>query len=315
MTAVVDVVIPVFAIVLAGYLCGRFGVLGAASSEALNAFVYYVALPALFFGSMARLPVADILNWPSSSPISAASRSTGFAVLVARFLSRPAAALGLHGLAAMFANTGYMGIPLLITAFGPGAALPAILATVVNGAVIMSIYIVWIEADLSHGAALGPIARDIVRGVARSPLVLSAVAAIPCRRWALRLPTAVATFCDIIGAAAPPAALFAMGLFMVGRSMRAGAREVAWLTALKLILHPLATWVLASRSWRWIRSGRWRRSSWPRCRRDRWLVSWRAKACKRARHHLSARRWRRSATLSWRRDYHMVCERGEVGDM
>jgi len=64
MVAVLNVVLPVFGIGLAGYLCGRFGVLGAASSEALNAFVYYVALPALFFISMARMPLRDILNWP-----------------------------------------------------------------------------------------------------------------------------------------------------------------------------------------------------------------------------------------------------------
>jgi predicted permease len=54
MSAVFNVVLPVFAIMLAGYLAGRFRVLGEPSSEALNRFVYFVALPALFFISMAR---------------------------------------------------------------------------------------------------------------------------------------------------------------------------------------------------------------------------------------------------------------------
>ena len=40
-------VLPVFAIILAGYLAARQGLLGPASSEALNAFVYAVALPPL----------------------------------------------------------------------------------------------------------------------------------------------------------------------------------------------------------------------------------------------------------------------------
>jgi predicted permease len=248
MGAIVDVVLPVFAIILAGYLCGRFRILGEASSEALNAFVYYVALPALFLGSMARLPVGEVLNGPFLvTYLGGVAIVWAFAVGVARLIF-PArgATLALHGLAATFANTGYMGIPLLITAFGPAAALPAIIATVANSAIVLTLGIVIIEADLSRGDAGGAILRDVGRGVARSPLLLSAVAGILLSALGLKLPTAVATFCDILGAAAPPCALFAIGLFMVGRTMTAGAREVAWLAALKLAIHPLATWLLAT---------------------------------------------------------------------
>ena len=44
---------------------------------------------------------------------------------------------------------------------------------------------------------------------------------------------------EILGSAAPPAALFAMGLFMVKKSFRGDRAEIALLTGLKLILHPL----------------------------------------------------------------------------
>ena len=60
MAAIVDVVLPVFAIMLAGYLAGRFRLLGDASSEALNGFVYYGAIPALFFVSMAQAPLGCV---------------------------------------------------------------------------------------------------------------------------------------------------------------------------------------------------------------------------------------------------------------
>ena len=178
MIAVLNVVLPVFGIVLAGYLCGRSGVLGAASSEALNAFVYYVALPALFFISMARVPLSDILNWPF---LFAYGGGALLAALLAVFAGRlwfknRVAEQGLHGLAAIFSNTGYMGIPLLITAFGPEAALPAIIATVLNGAVVMAIGIVIVEIDLSRGEGLAHILADAAKGVLRSPLVLSAAA-------------------------------------------------------------------------------------------------------------------------------------------
>ena len=70
MQAVVNVVLPVFAIVLAGYACGRFRLLGPGGSEALNGFVYFAALPALFFGSLAKVELSQIFNWPYlSAPI------------------------------------------------------------------------------------------------------------------------------------------------------------------------------------------------------------------------------------------------------
>ena len=246
MQAVVNVVIPVFAIVLAGYLCGRFKLLGPGGSEALNGFTYYAALPALFFGSLAKVELAQIFNWSylgayllGMAVVAVAALILGRLVFGAR-----GAALAVQNMAALFSNTGYMGIPLTITAFGQGAALPAILATVVNGALIMGLYILWIEAERSEGSHLLHVARDAVAGVFRSPLVLSAIAGILCSALQVSVPKPVLTFCDIIGAAAPPAALFAMGLFMVGKSFKGDLVEVGLFSALKLVLHPLATFAI-----------------------------------------------------------------------
>ena len=246
MQAVVNVVIPVFAIVLAGYLCGRFKLLGPGGSEALNGFTYYAALPALFFGSLAKVELAQIFNWSYLGAYLLGMAVVGIAALIVGRLVFGArgAALAVQNMAALFSNTGYMGIPLAITAFGQGAALPAILATVVNGALIMGLYILWIEAERSEGSHLLHVARDAVAGVFRSPLVLSAIAGIVCSALQVSVPKPVLTFCDIIGAAAPPAALFAMGLFMVGKSFKGDLVEVGLFSALKLVLHPLATFAI-----------------------------------------------------------------------
>ena len=243
MLAILNVVLPVFGIILAGYLCGRFRLLGEASSEALNRFVYFLALPALFFISTARVGVGDVLNWRFLAGYGGGVIVTAaVAVLGARRLfPNRLAALGLHGLAAIFANTGYMGIPLLVTAFGPAAALPAIIATVLNGAVIMAVGIFIVEIDLSRDRGAGVVVFDALLGVVKSPLVLSAAGGIFCSTLGLPVPEAVARFCDILGAAAPPAALFAIGLFLVGRSLTAGFAETSWLVLHKLLLQPLVT--------------------------------------------------------------------------
>lgn len=247
MVAILNVVLPVFGIILAGYLCGRFGLLGESSSEALNRFVYFLALPALFFISMARVPVADMLNWRFLAAYVGGVVVTAFvAVAVGRLLfPNRLAALGMHGLSAIFANTGYMGLPLLLTAFGPAAALPTIIVTVLNGAVIMAFGIFVVEMDLSRERGAAGVVFDALAGVAKSPLVLSAAAGILSSSLGLVIPEAIGRFCDILGAAAPPAALFAIGLFLVGRSLTAGLGETSWLVLHKLLLQPLVTAAIA----------------------------------------------------------------------
>mgnify|MGYP003634065605 CR=1 FL=1 len=134
MQAVLNVALPVFGIILCGFLAGRAKLLGAASSEALNTFVYWFALPPLIFIGMAQTPVDRILNGPFILAVSLGILGTGVVVVLgSRYLfHNTGPANGLHAMAALFSNTGYMGIPLFIAAFGEDRVLPAVTATVLN---------------------------------------------------------------------------------------------------------------------------------------------------------------------------------------
>ncbi|MEO1017140.1 MAG: AEC family transporter [Pseudomonadota bacterium] len=247
MTAIINVVLPVFAIMLAGYLAGRFRLLGDASSEALNRFVYYGALPALFVVSLANVGADEGLNWAFIAAFGGGLFVTfALSIVIACFVfPNRLGALGLHGMSAIFSNTGYLGIPLLITAFGAPGMLPAILGTVITAAIVMPVCIVILELDMNRGVGPLTILRRVVSAVARNPLVLSAGAGLLFSFFGIALPQPIATFCEIMGAAAGPCALFAIGLFMVGRPLRAGLGEVSWLVLLKLVIQPAITWYFA----------------------------------------------------------------------
>jgi Membrane transport protein len=53
LTAVVEIVLPVFAVILLGYGFGRGGFMSAEGARGIGAFVYYAAIPALLFRGMA----------------------------------------------------------------------------------------------------------------------------------------------------------------------------------------------------------------------------------------------------------------------
>ena len=246
MEAIIDVVMPVFAIILSGWGCGRMGLLGDGASQALNGFVYFAALPALFFAAMAEVPLAQTLNLPFILDYMAATAGVALATWAIGRWRFPATgdALGLQNMSALFSNTGYMGIPLLLTAFGPVGKLPAIIATVLNGAIVMAFYIAVVEFQQSAAEHPLKVLRDAASGVVKSPLVLAAALGIAWSALGVPVPVFLAKYCEILGAAAPPAALFAMGLFMVGKSFRGDMSEISALSALKLLLHPLLAWAM-----------------------------------------------------------------------
>jgi predicted permease len=246
MEAIINVVLPVFAIIASGWFCGRIGLLGDGASQALNGFTYYAALPALFFGAMATAPLAQTFNLPFIIDyLGAVAVLAVLTWLVAArlFPGRTDQSRGdqvaLQNMAANFSNTGYMGIPLLLTAFGEAGKLPAVISTVLNGAIVMPFYIAVVEYTRSDSAHRAQVFADAALGVIKSPLVIAAVLGILWSGLGAPVPVFLAQFSSILGAAAPPAALFAMGLFMVGKSFKGDRNEIALLTVFKLLLHPL----------------------------------------------------------------------------
>ncbi len=247
MDAILNVSVPVFAIILAGYLAARSGLLGQGSTGALNAFVYYFALPPLLFLSMARVPLSEIFHWPYLGAYTIGLLGTALLSLVAGliFFRRHAAELPLQAMTAVFSNTGYMGVPLFLTAFGEKGVLPALILTVFNGAVIVGAVVVLIEFASSKSSNPVRIFRDVFVALLKNPLVMSAVVGVLWSALKLPLPKPLTNLCEILGASSSPCALFAMGLSLVAHKGGGDARETGWLVFLKLIVQPALTFWLA----------------------------------------------------------------------
>ena len=244
-SATINIVLPLFAILLAGYCAGRSGLFGDTSSAVLNRFVFVVSLPSLVFVSLSRVTVDQFFNWPFLGTLGGGMLATYLISMAVARLVFPGslAQLGLHGLAAMYSSTGYIGLPILLIAFGNEALVPGIIGAVITGAVFMPIAIVLVEIskrDKSRPFNLIPLIN-----VARNPIFVATAAGLLVSASGFGLPKPVAMFCDLLGGAFTPCALFSAGLFMVGCRVAGDGREIGWLVLMKLAIHPLITWWLA----------------------------------------------------------------------
>ena len=235
---------PVFGLVACGVLAGWFGLVHQSSSQALNQFVYAFALPAMLFIAVYRGSLEEILSGMFLLAVIGATLGTALAgYAISRFLAKgsPAESTS-RALNASFANTGYLGIPLVTVAYGERAALPAALATIATNIVSFALAIVCLE--LFVNPRRGAIRRALA-GVARSPLIWPIVLAIACVALEIKVPLPVERFATLLSAAAGPCALFAIGLFVSQLSIRAGIAASWPSTALKLLVHPALMALLA----------------------------------------------------------------------
>ncbi|CAO3372680.1 AEC family transporter [Azospirillum argentinense] len=248
MSVVLNVALPVFAIILAGVLSGKAKLLGPASSEALNKFVYWMALPPVLFLGTAKRSLPEIFNGPFIGAFLGSMLAVyALGALLGWLIHRERTQIQcMQGLNACFSNTGYMGIPLFLAAFGPDRLAPAILATVIMSAIMVGIAVIWLEFANSQGGGIGKALRDVGRALVKNPLIISTALGLA---WSVFLsgvpvPRPIAIYCDLMGASAGPCALFAIGLFLATQSLKANFLEVGWISALKLVVQPALAWLL-----------------------------------------------------------------------
>jgi malonate transporter and related proteins len=248
MDALINVVVPVFGVILTGYVAGRLEVLGSYSAAALNRFVFYFALPPALFIYMARAPVDKIFNWPFIGALVCGELGTLLvAVLVGRFwLRQDVATCAVAGLTAVQANTVYMGLPVLLTAYGPEGALPSIIATLCITLVFITSVIALLEGTRASEQSVLRLALQLAGRVLRNPLVASPLLGILVSAASIPLPTAASNYLNLMAATVGPAALFSLGLSLIDRKLAGNIGEVLWLSALKAIFNPLLTLVLVT---------------------------------------------------------------------
>lgn len=240
--------LPVFGCIVAGYLLARKKIIDGGGADALNRFVYFVAFPALLFNFLARTPLEKVWNPPF---LCAWILSLGVTYLLTLAISRffygdGAAGMAVRAMNCTCANTAFMGIPLLVLTLGKEAALPGILATMVIVTLFFNLTLALIEVGRHNGTGgSGQLFLSVVVSLAKNPLML-AVLAGALSSALLPMPKAITTLSELLGNAAIPCSLIAVGAFIASQKFSEMAAGSIVPTAIKLLLHPLVTWIIVT---------------------------------------------------------------------
>jgi hypothetical protein len=253
---IVSVIIPFFALVLIGYLAARCRALPLEAVAGLNTYVLYFALSALLFRLGAQTPVVELLD-PMLMGLWLVAGLLVMAPAVSSALRSGRGWLdaSLGGLIAVLPNSGFMGLPLIAALVGPESAGPIITTLLVDIVLMQSLAIALSQRARPGTRGVGAQVGAALTRVARNPMPWAIVLGAAWGMTGLRLFGPVDDILSMLAASATPVALFTIGAVLARQQMRARAAgdrrvglvsgDVAWLTALKLVLHPLVVWLLS----------------------------------------------------------------------
>jgi malonate transporter len=138
---IAGLVLPVFAIIVTGWLAGWLGYISRSLADALVHFAYNVAMPALLVVTIAQEEARNLLEWRFLLAFGGGSLLCFALVFLAVRAGwrRDLGSSTMIGMTAAMTNTGFVALPILHAIYGQPAVLPAAVATVFIAAVMFPV--------------------------------------------------------------------------------------------------------------------------------------------------------------------------------
>jgi malonate transporter len=228
-------------VVATGYAVGRIRILGENALEVLTKVAFFVFTPALLFVVLGDADISQLFsNLLPVSALAAGGTLVLFVVLAKTFWKRTVSQLTVGGLASSYVNANNIGLPLAVYILGDSAAAaPVLLLQLV---VMTPIALTILDITTSGKASFGRIVSQPVR----NPLIIASALGVAVSALGVSLPVIVHEPLDLLGQAAVPTLLFALGLSLAREKLwdaKDQRPDIVLATALKLVVMPAIAWV------------------------------------------------------------------------
>ncbi len=236
-----DGVLPIFAILIIGYVMGKRDLFNRDSAAVINKFVLLVAVPALGLHLIANAPFADF-DWRMIVGFFLSELAIYvLGAMISRYIFKCEIMESiLLGLAASFGNHILYVLPIAISLFGEESTLPFVAIIAIDSILIFGGTIIVIECISSENVSW----TDLSNKLFLNPPLLSMLLGIFLVIFNVQIPIGFNTFLNFVGDVAAPSALFSLGIIL-SQTAGLGRKRVALsISACKLIVHPIFAFII-----------------------------------------------------------------------
>ncbi|GLS86428.1 malonate transporter [Cypionkella aquatica] len=250
MSALLDVILPVFLLIGFGYAAARAKLFSDAAVDGVMRYAQSFALPVLLFRNVANLDLGTAFAaGPLLSFYIGAACSYGFGFCVARFGFRRALPDSVAiGFACAFSNSLLLGVPITERAYGTAALAGNFAIISIHAPLIYTFGIVFMEWARSREAesrSHAELARQVLRGVFTQPLVVGLMCGFAVNLTGVPQPGFLMAATDMMAKSGLPAALFGLGGVLLRYRPEGDKGLIATVCFASLLLHPGIAYCLA----------------------------------------------------------------------
>ncbi len=248
MSALLDVIIPVFLIIGFGYCTVWVRLFSMDTIDGLMKFSQNFAIPVLLFNAIAKIDLINIfdLNLFFSFYVGA---TAGF--LIGFFGSyylfgRPIEDSVAIGFCCLFSNTVMLGLPITERAYGQDALQHNFAIVSIHAPFCYFLGITVMELVKSEEKSINKKSLTILKAMFSNALVVGIVVGFLANIFEVNLAKSIQASVDMITAVALPAALFGMGGILYQYRPAGDIGPITMICIVSLLVHPTIVWITGS---------------------------------------------------------------------
>jgi len=238
--------LPIFGIVAAGWAAASLGCVPAGAVDILGIFSVRFALPALIVRLISTQPLSVAFDAHFYFGYLFCGLSIFCLVFfISRVVNKNTSVAAAHATTASLGNIGFLGPSIMLAFFGARGAGPLSMAIMVEVMLLLSLGSALMSVGEHTNAKISQI---IFRSTLLNPVVLAILVGVSLAATNTVLPLPVEQFLTIMGGAAGPTALFALGAALaVQKFDRAGIVAALSIAVAKLALYPVLVWLVLAK--------------------------------------------------------------------
>jgi len=243
--SLIDVILPVFLVIGAGYTVTRAGYFNQSHIDGLMRFTQSFAIPCLLFRAIATLDLQA-----SFDPRLLVSFYTGAALC---FMAGLAGARLIFkrdwedavviGFCCLFSNSVLLGLPITERAYGAENLTGNYAIIAFHSPFCYGVGITVMEVIRNRGNGGTKMVGSVLSAMFKNVLILAIALGFVANLTELVMPKVVNDALDLVIRAALPGALFALGGVLVQYRPEGDMRTILYVCCISLLLHPTLVWL------------------------------------------------------------------------